>query len=160
MNLEIREFMQSDQEWARTLFSQRWGSETVVTRGKVHHVDKLSGFVALVDGVQKGLVTYRIDENECEVITLDSLHEGKGIGTALLDTIRQHAGSIGCIRIWLVTTNDNTPALRFYQKRGYEIVAVHRDAIRESRFIKPEIPERGIDNIQIRDEIELELMLS
>ena len=59
-------------------------------------------------------------------------------------------------RLWLVTTNDNLAALKFWQKRGYELVTVHRNAIAEARRIKPQIPITGLGGIIIRDEIELE----
>ena len=50
--------------------------------------------------------------------------------------------------------------LRFAQKRGFALVAVHRNAIEESRRLKPEIPLLGDDGIPIRDELELELTLA
>jgi hypothetical protein len=62
-------------------------------------------------------------------------------------------------RLWLITTNDNLHALRFYQRRGLVLVAVHRNAIEQSRKLKPQIPKLGYDNIPVRDEIELELIL-
>jgi len=31
----------------------------------------------------------------------------------------------GVARLWLAVTNDNTPALRFYQRRGWDVVALH-----------------------------------
>ena len=49
--------------------------------------------------------------------------------------------------------------MRFYQKRGFVLVAVHRNALAESRRLKPEIPLIGIDDIPLRDEIELEMEL-
>ncbi len=61
--------------------------------------------------------------------------------------------------MWLITTNDNTGALRFYQKAGFRIVAAHRDAIALARRFKPEIPLVESPSIPIRDEIELELRL-
>ena len=75
----------------------------------------------------------------------------------MLDAVREIAGDAGCRRLWLITTNDNLPALGFYQKRGWRLVALHRDALDESRRLKPEIPLLGIDGIPLRDEIELEL---
>jgi DNA-3-methyladenine glycosylase I len=59
-------------------------------------------------------------------------------------------------RIWLITTNDNIDALRFYQKRGYEMKTVHRYAMEVSRKTKPQIPFEGKYGIPIRDEIEME----
>lgn len=82
-----------------------------------------------------------------------------GIGSALLDAVKDIAVSDQCKRLWLITTNDNTAALRFYQKRGFSLVAVHRDALEQLRRLKPEIPLFGIDGIPLRDEIKLELLL-
>jgi hypothetical protein len=50
-------------------------------------------------------------------------------------------------------------ALGFYQKRGFEIVAVYCGAVNESRKRKPSIPLIGYNNIPLRDEIELEINL-
>ena len=125
----------------------------------MHDAAALPGFVAMVDGNPKGLITYRTEKDQCEIISLDSLAEGSGIGTALLNAVLDVARSSGCVRTWLITTNDNTPALRFWQRRGFEIVALYRGAVGESRKLKPEIPHLGSAGIPIRDEIELELCL-
>ena len=58
-----------------------------------------------------------------------------------------------------MATNDNTFALRFYRKRGFQIAAMHRNAMKRSREPKPEIPLNDVDGIPIRDEIELEIIL-
>jgi hypothetical protein len=50
-------------------------------------------------------------------------------------------------------------ALRFYQQRGFVLAAIHRNALEQSRKLKPEIPLVGNDGIPLRDEIELEMML-
>ncbi len=106
-----------------------------------------------------GLVTYRLEAGECEIVTIDSLIEGIGIGTALIDAVKAAAVAATCERLWLITTNDNVKALRFYQRRGFALVAVYRNALEESRRLKPEIPLVGVHGIPLRDEIELELRL-
>ena len=64
-------------------------------------------------------------------------------------------------RLWLVTTNDNLDALRFYQRRGMCLVRLWVDATTEARrTLKPEIPLTGEYGIPLRDELELELILS
>ena len=105
-----------------------------------------------------GLITINvnIEANECEITTLDSLSEGSGIGSALVEAVENWAREYGIQRIWLITTNDNLAALKFWQKRDYELVAVHRNAIAQARRIKPQIPITGLNGIPIRDEIELE----
>jgi ribosomal protein S18 acetylase RimI-like enzyme len=97
---------------------------------------------------------------ECEIISLDSLVQGTGIGSALTDAVQQRAKAAGCQRLWLITTNDNLNALGFYQKRGFHLAALHRNALDVSRRLKPQIPLIGLDGIPLRDEIELEILLS
>jgi hypothetical protein len=59
--------------------------------------------------------------------------------------------------LWLVTTNDNLDALRFYQRRGFRITEVRLGAVDEARrTLKPGIPAIGASGIPIRDEIVLE----
>ncbi len=160
MEAVVHELTDERREWARTLLAARWGSPKIVTRGRVHQADALPGFVAVVDGLPQGLLTYSVAGDECEVVTLDAVTMGQGIGSALLDAVRALASAKKCRRLWLITTNDNLSALRFYQRYGFRLVAIHRDAISESRKLKPQIPELGYDGIPIRDEVELELPLA
>jgi len=138
---------------------EEWGSETAVAHGEAFRPAELPGFVAEADGEHVGLLTYHIDGNDCEIVTLNSWREGCGVGSALIEAAGQAARRGKCRRLWLVTTNDNLHALRFYQKRGFTICAIRVNAVAESRKIKPEIPLFGNDNIPIRDEIELEILL-
>jgi ribosomal protein S18 acetylase RimI-like enzyme len=145
--------------WARKVIEDNWGSTRIVTRGKVHDTSVLPGFVGLWRHGPAGLVTYRIDGDECEIVSLDSLVEGAGIGTALVEEVRKVAAANKCKRLWLITTNDNEAAVEFYQNRGFEVVAVHKGALEETRRLKPELPETGIDGIPLEDEIELQSVL-
>ena len=148
-----------DRKWLARFLEKHWRSTKIVTRGRVYSADELAGFVARQDDQPVGLVTYRIEGEECEIITINSLKEGGGIGSALVSVVRNAAISANCNRLWLITTNDNLDAMRFYQKRGFSFVTVHRSAIEESRRLKPEIPLIGKNGIPIRDEIEFEMLL-
>ena len=159
LDFEIRPMTPQYRAWACNLIEEHWGSVRIVTRGKVHDTSLLPGFVALKDAAPVGLATYRIAADQCEIVSLDSLVEGKGIGTALTRAVSDAAAAAGCRRLWLITTNDNLAAVRFYQRRGFRLVAVHRDALEETRRLKPTLPAAGIDGIPLRDEIELELLL-
>lgn len=155
----IRPVDKADRNWIAQFLDKHWGSTRIVTKGQVYLAHLLPGFIA-EDGDEKiGLVTYRMEGDECEIITLNSTRENGGIGTALLDAVKQAAAEEGCQRVWLITTNDNFHALRFYQKRDFRLVAVYPNALDQSRKVKPEIPLFGIDGIPLRDEIELELKL-
>jgi DNA-3-methyladenine glycosylase I len=160
MSIRVRPLRSQDRGRVADLIIARWGSPVVVVHGTIYRPAELPGFAALRAREWVGLVTYRIVAKECEIVTLDSLQTGMGIGTALLDAVEQAAQRARCRRIWLITTNDNLTALRFYQKRGFSLVAVHRGAVEQARRLKPEIPAIGQHGIPVQDEIELELLLA
>lgn len=159
MSFVIREIASSDRQWLTDFFIKHWGSPQMVYSRGIHQCDQLPGFVAFQGEEAVGLVTYQIVEDQCEIVSLDSLREGQGIGSALMQETERTAREQGCKRIWLITTNDNLHALRFYQKRDYQLVQIYRGAVEQARKIKPQIPLVGNDGIKINDEIELEKKL-
>ena len=159
MTSNLRRLTPADLPRLRQFWIEHWGGEEMITRGNVYHPEQLDGFVVEDENEWMGLVTFFIKDAECEVTSLDSLREGKGIGTQLIDKAIEEARARKCNRLFLITTNDNLHALGFYQKRGFEIVTVYRGAVNESRKIKPSIPLVGMDGIPLRDEIELEIKL-
>jgi len=157
--LDIQPLNDDHNIWSRQLIHDEWGSTRMISRGRLHDMTTLPGFVALIDDQRLGLVTYRLDGDECEIMSLDSRAEGQGIGSALLKAVQQVARAAGCRRLVLITTNDNTHALRFYQRRGWRLAALHVGAVDDGRRLKPEIPLIGHDDIPIHDEIELEMQV-
>ena len=156
MPAHLRRLTQPDLPRLRDFWIQHWGSEDMVMHGQIVRYDEVEGFVF---GDWVGLITFMIREDEYEVTSLNSLQEGQGIGAALIDEVISEAKARKCRRLFLITTNDNLNALCFYQKRGFELSALHRGAIDESRKLKPSIPLIGMNNIPLRDEIELEMKL-
>ena len=76
-----------------------------------------------------------------------------------MDAAHDHAGSSGCRRLWLITTNDNARAFRFYQMWGMDLCAFHRHGARRSREAKPSLPTRGTDGIPLDHDLEFELLM-
>lgn len=159
MKYEIISITQSDKNMVADYLRDAWGFTAVVSRGVLHEAENLPGFAAVADEQMVGLVTYHIEQDACEIVTLNASYSGIGIGSALIEAVKQAGAVQQCKRLWLITTNDNIEALRFYQKRGFEMVAVHRGAIAQSRLLKPAIPLIGNYGIPIRDEIEFEMAL-
>ena len=155
----IQVLAKSDAVWVEAFVTEHWGAPQIVTRGRVHNAPTLPGFYADDDGERIRLVLYHIDGAQCEIVLLNSLREGLGIGSSLVATVRSAAMDAGCTRLWLISTNDNLPALRFYQRQGFVLAALQRDALTASRRLKPDIPLTGWDGIPLRDEIELEMRL-
>jgi ribosomal protein S18 acetylase RimI-like enzyme len=157
-DFSIEAIQPNDKEWIRQFIANRWGAEFVISRGKIHHPDALPGFLAFCGTERIGLCTYQIERYACEIVTLDSLHPGIGIGTALLATVQHVAIENRCRRLWLITTNDNLEALGFYQRRSFSLVAVYPNAMTETRRLKPNLPMIGLNGIPLRDELELEIV--
>ena len=159
MNVAVKPLTDSDRAWVQGVV-RHWGADFVVTRGRKVYPAELDGFIAESEtGERVGLITFEIHNDQCEIVTLDAFSRFTGVGTALIKAAASVARHAGCRRMWLITTNDNIDAFRFYQRRGFTIAAVHCDAIAESRRMKPSISQIGQYGIPIRDEVEFEKML-
>jgi ribosomal protein S18 acetylase RimI-like enzyme len=138
-------------------FLERHGSLRVARLGRLEHPPDHPSVVAVEDGRVVGVATYVPGGDECELLTLHADPPRRGVGTALVEAV---IAETGCRRLWLVTTNDNLGALRFYQRRGFRLVSVAPGAVDEARArLKPEIPEVGDHGIPLRDELVLERLL-
>jgi GNAT superfamily N-acetyltransferase len=137
-------------------FLESHNAAIVARRGEL--VDALTrpAIAAYDGGAVAGVLTYDIAGAECEVLTLHVGRQWTGVGTRLVDAVVDVATRAGCLTLWLVTTNDNVDALRFYQRRGYRLRAIRCGAVDEARrTLKPGIPPAGSYGIPIRDELEL-----
>lgn len=159
-DFSIQPLTAQNRDWLTQFIAHHWGSSTIVSRGVIYNTGTLPGFVAVQRDERIGLVTYHLHGGACEIVSLDSMREGIGVGTTLIAAVKDVASRVGCSRLWLITSNDKLHALGFYQKRGFHLVAVHRNAIEQARKLKPQIPLIGEHGIPIRDEIELELSLN
>ncbi len=159
MSFVLRDKLPSDGPALAKVWTGNYGGPTVVSRGHELCPLELSGLVAMENGEMIGAVTWNLVGDQFEVATLDSWRENRGVATALLAAALDVAKQSGAHRAWLITSNDNIRAIRFYQKRGWDLVAVHRNAAVDARKIKPSIPEIGDDGIPVRHEIEFELRL-
>lgn len=156
--ISIREIQENDKDWIRKITKELFGADYIFDGGNKKFPYALPGFIAFEGNKKVGIVTLEIIDNKCEIVTIESLKPKIGIGSRLLEVAQDYAKENNCNRIWLVTTNDNLNALKFYQKRGYCLVKIYRNAVTEGRKIKPEIPLVGESGIPIRDEIELEIL--
>lgn len=166
LSIEIRKIEIDDRSWIKDVFNKRWGGDFIVSRGKIHKPEELNGFIAQVNNKKKinnnkkiGLITFKVINQEMEIISLDSFLERKGVGTTLLNRAIDFAKKKRIKRIWFITTNDNLLALKFYQRRGFNLARIYPNAMETSRKLKPEIPLIGENGIPLRDEIELEKLL-
>jgi ribosomal protein S18 acetylase RimI-like enzyme len=144
----------------RQFWNEHWDDEFVVAHGTVFNPENVSGFIALDGNEWVGLITYTFLDTDCEIVSIDSLRENEGIGTALIEKVIEEAKANQCRRVHLTTTNANLRALGFYQKRGFQLCTLRVNAVNEARKLKPSIPLIGENDIPLRDEIELEIALT
>ncbi len=157
--ISIKELTTGNCDWVFDLIDKHWGSLEIARQGKLTSVDGLPGFYAEVGNKKVGLLTYSIQDNLCEIVTLNSLKQGIGVGTSLVKNLANKAIQLGCHKIVVFTTNDNVGGINFYQNRHFVISKIYKNGVRKSRLVKPSIPLIGDNGIKIEDEIMLTLDL-
>ena len=150
-----------ERAWLLATIEERWGAEIAVGRGRVWTPHELPAMVAVDEsGERVGVATYVVEGAVAELVSIDALRTGAGVGRALLEAIAAAARAAGSEQLLVMTTNDNLAALRFYQRNGFRLAELRPGAVDEARAtLKPLIPETGNDGIPIRDEIDLVLDL-
>jgi ribosomal protein S18 acetylase RimI-like enzyme len=148
-----------DDDWVVATMTEEWGSTDVARLGELVDTTDLPGYVAELAGRPVGLALTARRDDEYEVVSLSVSATRRGIGGQLLQRCVDEAVVLGCRRIWLITTNDNTGALAFYQRLGLDICRLHRHGVTRARALKPSIPEQDAHGVRIDHEIELELLL-
>jgi GNAT superfamily N-acetyltransferase len=157
--VKVRALQPADRERLAEFIKEKWGNELQAFRGQVVRPADYPGYVAEEAGEWVGVATLTFEGDECEIVTLNGDPKGRGIGTALVETVVEHARSRGCRRLRVTTTNANLDALRFYMRRGFRLAELRVGAVDRSRELKTGIPETGAYGIPIHDELELEMRL-
>jgi GNAT superfamily N-acetyltransferase len=111
--MNIRRLTVEDLPALREYWKKHWGDEFVVAHGVVYRPEALDGLIAFENGAWMGEITYAFLGTECEIVSLDSLSEGQGTGTKLIEAVLEQARTRNCTRLFLITTNDNLHALGF-----------------------------------------------
>jgi N-acetylglutamate synthase-like GNAT family acetyltransferase len=134
----------------------------MMIRDEIIDCRNIDGFIVPDDagtGVM-GLLMYIYRDDACEIVSLNSERSHAGLGTALVQKVKETAVSHGCKTLRLLTTNDNLNAIGFYQKRGFDLVGINIGAIdRERESFKPEIPLIGQNGIPLHHEIDFSMNL-
>jgi GNAT superfamily N-acetyltransferase len=158
--MNVRPVTPSDREWIAEIVIGAFGSVQIVSHGEIiEDASLLDGFAVEHDGRPIGCALVNLIDNVAELVALVTTYRGAGAGTALLEAVVDRARNESWSRLWLSTSNDNTDAIRMYQRAGWDWVDFRRDAITRARVLKPEIPEKGNHGIAIRHEIQFEAPL-
>lgn len=145
-----------DRAYLAALWVRDFGADFVISRGHRFGAWEVEGFIAWEDDRRTGAATFAVTGPEAELVSINAEASRSGVGTALLAACVSASREAEAARLLVVTTNDNVDALRFYQRRGFRLAALHRGAVDQARLLKPEIPATGDYGIPIHDEIELD----
>ncbi|HEX4490582.1 MAG TPA: GNAT family N-acetyltransferase [Acidimicrobiia bacterium] len=158
--MRIQRVTDDDRPWIADTIASTFASTRVASRGRlIDDVSQLDGYIAELDGHPIGVALWLEVDGAAELVAIVTTYRGAGAGVALLDAAVEHARDAGWKRLWLITTNDNTDALRIYQRAGWDWIGFHRNSIEQSRVLKPEIPTLGQHGIPIAHELEFEYPL-
>jgi GNAT superfamily N-acetyltransferase len=154
----VREATDADRVAARELFEQDFGRTQIVAFGEVMDIDAMPALVAVMYTDPSGALAYRLLGDALHIVALatDPMWQRSGVGGYLVAEAELLARRLNLSRLVVSTTNDNLPALYFYQRRGYRLTdLVPNNVIAHTR---QELP--GFAGIPVRDEIRLEKRLA
>ena len=152
--VEVRTATDDDRAGIASLFLSDFGRSKLVAFGEEFQVESVPAIVADMDGDLAGAIAYRMHGDTLQIVALatDPEWQRSGVGARLLDHAESVARQSGSSHVAVSTTNDNLPALYFYQRRGYRLTEVLTDAITAARGQTGLV---GFAGIPMRDEFHL-----
>jgi len=154
----VREGIDADRPAVRALFESDFGRTKIVAFGEVMDIDQMPALVAFMTKDLSGALAYRLFGDALHMVALatDAMWQRSGVGGHLVAEAELLARRLNLQRAVVATTNDNLPALYFYQRRGYRLT----DIVPESITVHTGQQVAGFAGIPVRDEVRLEKELS
>ena len=72
-DFSVRPVRSADLAWVEGLIQAEWGGDIIVVHETIFRPSELQGFVAERNGERIALVTYCLQADSCEIVTLNSL---------------------------------------------------------------------------------------
>jgi ribosomal protein S18 acetylase RimI-like enzyme len=139
-------------------FVQRfWGEEKQLMFDRKFIVAKLPTYIAKVENNIIGFISFTEADDAVIIVALGMLsqYQSSGLGTNLIEKVETEAKTLLKKRLLVSTSNDDLPALAFYQSLGFQIYEVKPNVIAEKHG---EILD-GIGGLPVRDELRLRKIL-
>jgi GNAT superfamily N-acetyltransferase len=153
----VREATDADRAAARELFRRDFGRTNIVAFGEVMDIDAMPMLVAFLEADLSGALVYRLLGDALHIVALatDPMSQRAGVGGYLVAEAELLARRLSLARLIVATTNDNVPAMYFYQRRGYRLT----DLVTGGVLAHTRDAHAGFAGIPVRDEIRLEKRL-
>lgn len=95
--------------------------------------DGIDGYIRVSSG--SNAPVYDCSEKEISTFYVQPRHHGKGIGKRLLNAALQHCREKEVESVWLTTNAENSPAIAFYLKQGFEHVGETHFRIEDEAYL-------------------------
>ena len=153
----VREATDDDRRTARELFNQDFGRTKIVAFGELMDIEEMPALVAVRHSTPSGALAYRLLGDALHVVALatDPMWQRSGVAAYLLAEAELLARRLKLGRLLVATTNDNLPALYFYQRHGYRLTELIPNSVADHTHQE----EAGFAGIPVRDEVRLEKRL-
>jgi ribosomal protein S18 acetylase RimI-like enzyme len=150
----VREASREDQERALELFRRDFGPAQLVAYGERISLDDAEALVAETYKEIAGALAWRHFDGGFHILALatDPMWQRAGVGGHLVAEAELLARRQQMPRVIVTVTNDNLPALYFYQRRGYRFSAILRDS---GAALATGEKTVGFAGIAIEDELQL-----
>ena len=150
----VKKASSQDRGEIKRLVQLFWGEQEQLTFGTTFKVSELPAYVAKKEDKIVGFVSFAELHDDLIVVALGIIpeYQGVGVGRRLVASAEKEARRLKKKRMLVSTSNDDLPALAFYQRLGFQIYEVKPNAVAEKhgKVLK------GIGNLPIRDELRLQ----
>ena len=150
----VREAGEADRERALEIFRREFAGRQLVAGGEPVSLDRAELLVAETEGGINGALAWQRRDGALHIMALatDPMWQRAGVGGYLVAEAESVARRQGLPRVLVTMTNDNIPALYFYQRRGYRLAAVLTGAVASQPQNRDVV---GFAGIPIVDEFQL-----
>jgi len=142
----------------RRFVNRFWEEQEQLTFDKRYVVAELPAYAAKVKDSLVGFISFADEGGNVIIVGLGVLpkHQGSSVGKSLVEAVGNEARKLGNEKLLVSTSNDDLPALAFYQSLGFQIYEVNPNVIakKHGRVLK------GIGGLPIRDELRLHEILT
>jgi ribosomal protein S18 acetylase RimI-like enzyme len=142
----------------REIVQRFWGEEEQLTFDRKFIVAELPTYVAKKSGNDViGFVSFVKVDDAIIIVALGILppYQNAGVGKSLIEKVEAETRRLGRKKLLVSTSNDDLPALAFYQSLGFQIYEVKSNVIAE----KHGTLLKGIGGLPVRDELRLQKLL-
>lgn len=95
--------------------------------------DGIDAFIRMSDG--KPAPVIGCSSMEISTLYVQPRHHGKGLGRLLLQEGLKYARAAGSPSVWLTTNSENSPAIAFYVKQGFEKIGTTNFRIQDQAYL-------------------------